>query len=401
MPLAVSGLTKPPLRSNALGYGRGGVAGIYSVSDTNDDSCVTQPEQPAYQWPSNILTNALSAATLPVTERASSNSGDGLSGGAIAGIVIGVVAALAIVGFALWFLLRRKRSRERAAHIEPLGRKETSHEVDLADDLGPYTETNSGRSVAAPMIEPYRTIGSFDPPPAHEHDGQLGSHTGSQELSRFGSTSSPGFAGVGAAGAGAALTSRSLSRDSRENDRGLLDEELRPSGPGVAAALPTKSSGPAYVPPSRPTAPSGPTTTEDNASKVTTSGSTDIHGSLPPAAGGMRISNPDHDADILARPLGAAYDHTAIQERERRRRPEFSGPTFRRHEDAGRVPVTRPRIQEEEIVDLPPLYTDVPRDGPEHLLAGNPEDVSATSSGAASPSSSLGTPGAANVRQGI
>jgi hypothetical protein len=152
MPLAVSGLTKPPLRSNALGYGRGGVAGIYSVSDTNDDSCVTQPEQPAYQWPSNILTNALSAATLPVTERASSNSGDGLSGGAIAGIVIGVVAALAIVGFALWFLLRRKRSRERAAHIEPLGRKETSHEVDLADDLGPYTETNSGRSVAAPMI---------------------------------------------------------------------------------------------------------------------------------------------------------------------------------------------------------------------------------------------------------
>lgn len=379
------------------------MAGIYSVSDTNDNSCVTQPEQPAYQWPSNILTNALSAATLPVTEQASENSGGGLYGGAIAGIVIGVIAVFTIVGLALWFLLRRKRRRERAAHIEPLGRKETSHEVDLADDLGPYTETNSGRSVAAPMIEPYRTIGSFDPPPAHDQDGQFGSHTGSQELSTFGSTSSPGFAGVGAVGAGPAPTSESLTRESRENDRGLLDEELRPSGPGVAAALPTKSGVSAYVPPPRPSPPSIPRTTDDNGSKIitNTSGSTDVHGSLPPPAGGMRISNPDHDANIPTSPLGAAYDHTASQERERRRRPEFAGPTFRRHEDAGRVPVTRPRIQEEEIVDLPPLYTDVPRDGPEHLMAGNPEDVSATSSGAASPSSSLGTPGAANVRQGM
>lgn len=54
-----------------------------------------------------------SAAAMP-----ESSAGGGLSGGAIAGIVIGVVGGLAIVGLFAWFFLRRRRKQNAKAGTE-------------------------------------------------------------------------------------------------------------------------------------------------------------------------------------------------------------------------------------------------------------------------------------------
>jgi len=73
----------------------------------------------------------------------------------------------------------------------------------------------------------------------------------------------------------------------------------------------------------------------------------------------LRITNPANTSDIPTIPTGATLDDStpcgtrlrANHDRERQR-------TFRRHEDAGRWRAP----ENEEVVDLPPLYTDIQRD---------------------------------------
>lgn len=48
----------------------------------------------------------------------SSSDGQGISGGDIAGIVVGVVGGIAVIAAIVWFLLRRKRDKKRIAELE-------------------------------------------------------------------------------------------------------------------------------------------------------------------------------------------------------------------------------------------------------------------------------------------
>jgi hypothetical protein len=65
--------------------------------------------------------------------------------------------------------------------------------------------------------------------------------------------------------------------------------------------------------------------------------------------------------------------------------------TYRRHEDAGRIPVNR--VVDENVVDLPPLYTDVPRD--ETTLASGPSGEEGESRSPASYEALTRSPGGA------
>jgi len=321
--------------SNREGYGTGGVAGIYEVDNSTtptESACIKQSIGPTGSWPVGLATNTLSVATLPVTERA--EPGRKLSGGAIAGVVIGAVAGLAVLAFALWFLLRRKRRREAASQ------KIKGHEVDLADEPGMVRTRSASTSH---VVEPYRTLDPFE-------SGRTQSpHSSMHDLSSAdGATmTSAGLAGLGAGLAG------QRSRPS--------GEDARPSGPGVAGPLPQKGSSSSTLQSPLTSTTSRPSThalKNDLLSPSSPTSPVAPAGPLPSSA--MRVINHDDPAALPTLPPGPRLDD---RDRERRRRDPLAGPTFRRHEDAGRVPVTR---HEEEVVDLPPLYTDVPRDGPDY-----------------------------------
>jgi hypothetical protein len=72
----------------------------------------------------------------------------------------------------------------------------------------------------------------------------------------------------------------------------------------------------------------------------------------------MRVVNHDDPDELPAVPPGTAEPHRRSQVPQIDDSPRRT--TFRRHEDAGRV----------DVVDLPPLYTDVPRDGAMRLEGG-------------------------------
>jgi hypothetical protein len=66
----------------------------------------------------------------------------------------------------------------------------------------------------------------------------------------------------------------------------------------------------------------------------------------------LRIINPADTSEFPAIPVNEPRVVSTNHDRERQR-------TFRRHEDAGRWRVP----EQEEVVDLPPLYTDIRQDG--------------------------------------
>ena len=73
----------------------------------------------------------------------------------------------------------------------------------------------------------------------------------------------------------------------------------------------------------------------------------------------LRITNPANSSDIPTLPAGTSIDETPpTRDRVRTSHDRDRQRTFRRHEDAGRWRVP----EQEEVVDLPPLYTDIRRD---------------------------------------
>jgi len=73
----------------------------------------------------------------------------------------------------------------------------------------------------------------------------------------------------------------------------------------------------------------------------------------------LRITNPADASEIAILPPGASLDGTPpARDRVRTSHDRDRQRTFRRHEDAGRWRVS----EQEEVVDLPPLYTDIRRD---------------------------------------
>ena len=269
-------------------------------------------------------------------------------------MVIGVLAFFAILASALLFLLKRKRRRQAAA------KRIEEHEVDLADAYDGEDDLRRGQSNVSSHVEPYHRLDPF-----------IGGQSESFEESREGTMTSAGFAGVGAG----LVPSRSASGD-------ILEESDRPSGPGVAGPLPSKNQ-----PPSSPSSPTSPgrtlptrrplSGTSHSLKNDLLTQSSDTNVMFPPPVvtpnqgmnqgisqgRSMRVINPDDPTSLPTLPPGSRVDD---------RRSRAAGPTYRRHEDAGRVPVRRDR---EEIVDLPPLYTDVPRDGPEYTT---PSDINSS-----------------------
>ena len=331
------------IASNALGYGTGGTAGIYEVDPDmtpTRSACVKQSIAPTGQWPVGLATNTLPVATLPVTAPAGPKKG--LSSGEIAGVVIGVVAALAILLLALWFLLRRRRRRRNEAH------RVASHEVDLADRADGTSMTGMSRMDNTSTTHVIETYPQLNPFQQDQRSNSAGSSVGEN---------APTVTTAGLAGLGAGLPIH----------RQAHDEDGRASGPGVAGPLPLKTP---HRLPEPPTPASSSRSQSVHAMKSDLlNRSPDIAPSLPvqqAPAGAMRIVNHDDPYGLPALPPGARHDDPSRDPRRRGpgRRSMETGPTFRRHEDAGRLPVTR---REEEIVDLPPLYTDVPRDGPDYM----------------------------------
>ncbi|WVF65835.1 hypothetical protein IAT40_000572 [Kwoniella sp. CBS 6097] len=368
------------MMNSAQGYGRGGTAGIYESQPSNDTDCLDNKPQPTGVWPSTVTIASMDPPTLPVTESAHPpHEGGSVSGGAIAGIVVGIVILLAVVGAALFFLLKRRRRREASrAKLDSAG-------VDLADD-GTYGGRGS-RNGSQAMVEPYRQVGSFPAPSAHS------AHTPtSEDVSIY----NPGAA----ANSTTALTSGHatglphtliLTTQGHETGGGphsplSADESGSAGGPGIAGPLPSKASlhtptsstsYPASLPytsppPSQneqapaqapalvlastiPRQASPPSVSSTDSMKNATLSA--LGPSYPPRAAvpqsGMRVVNHDSPDSLPALPPGATHGHGPTP---RRRPPTDNGPTFRRHADAGRY--------QEEIVDLPPLYSEVPRDNP-------------------------------------
>jgi hypothetical protein len=258
--------------SSARGYGTGGVAGIYEVANSTRSDCILQEPQPTGSWPVGLATNTLASSTNPPDDASSK-----LSGGGIAGIVIGVLAFLVLLGLILFFLLRRKRKRRDLADKER--RVDGGYEV----DLGSRHEEQRGGDEGT--IDPFRGD-SYDLAPV---DGEP---EGTPDESTH--SSSAGLAGLGAA----------------------VGESSRQAGP-----LPPKRTSP----------------------EVET----------------LRITNPADSSEVPVIPAGASLDQTPpVRDRVRTSHDRDRQPTFRRHADAGRWRVP----EQEEVVDLPPLYTDIRRD---------------------------------------
>ncbi|OCF31633.1 hypothetical protein I317_07867 [Kwoniella heveanensis CBS 569] len=354
------------MMNSAEGYGRGGTAGIYESQPSNDTDCLDFKPQPTGVWPSTITIATMDAATLPVTESAHPpGEGGKVSGGAIAGIVVGIVVLLAIIGLALFFLLKRRKRRAATRA------KMASTGVDLADD-GSYGGRGS-RNNSQPMIEPYRQVGSFPAPSAHS------AHTPtSEDVSIYNPGAAASSTTALTSGNGTGLPHTSILTTQGHETGGphspLSADESGPSvGPGVAGPLPSKGSlhtptSSTSHPPSLPYISSPPFQHEQptaipRQASPTSAPSSDsmknatlssLGPSYPPRAaaapqGGMRVVNHDSPESIPTLPPGATHG-------PRRRPPQDNGPTFRRHADAGRY--------QEEIVDLPPLYSEVPRDNP-------------------------------------
>jgi hypothetical protein len=243
--------------------------------------------------------------------------------------------------------------------------------VDLAEGEGPYTEyENPG---PAPVLEPYRPVGSFPPPEGYEgpeghgHDNERDSAT----------TTSAGFAGLGAG--------QGRSSWIVHNADGLAGDGEERVGPGTAGPLPLKtprganaSRNPAH-PPRISTVSTTPSSGKAGQAAGPGAGAGLGVGATagPGMGGGMRIANPDAnsnpDEGSQSSRRGSANLPPPGSAGLRRAGEGYPGDDsprrtqFRRHEDAGRV----------DVVDLPPLYTDVPRDGALRL-DGAPGDAEAS-----------------------
>ena len=257
-----------------------------------------------------------------------------------------MLAGLGILLFALWFLLRRRKRKQLASH------KGVENEVDLAEDFDGSTTTGMhrlGSTSTAHVVEPFPTFTSASNP--FQHDQASNSPDSSFGEMDLGTATSGTYIGSG----GAAYAGLRTSNDSDRRD----------SGPGVAGPLPAKT----HRSPDPPSSSGSRSRTAHSLKAELLGHPTEPVPPLPiqqAPAGSMRIVNHDDPYNIATLPPGARYDDTPVRENRPRRnqggrRSIDTGPTYRRHEDAGRLPMTRG----EEIVDLPPLYTDVPRDGPD------------------------------------
>lgn len=446
------------------GYGHGGVSGLYRVNATatgNGTACL--PTQPAVK-PTSTTTMPTDVSTSPVTPTQTSTDGSaagtaapGEGGGGGPGISTAAVTVIAVIGAAIgialagivafcFFVVRRRRRNalERqgrgdkgtgASKYVAVGGSSSSssgrarhggdggggglHEVDLMDGASSIISPTSARGGGQGHISSsraYRAVPSGTLTPFGTEDGVLSPTVAS--------SSSPGFAGFGAAGAASIDADRkwqphpssaAAAAAAATTESDFVDSPMTATNPfdasplnaeDAAAALAFRGGShgdrrPSYV--SSPSSlsayelqdqhrrqssgPSGAAPLMRTKSQEAAEELIDVEFSqdrTEPAtrttaavasaggAGGFRITNAsDRDPADLARhtPPPASQQQSmsgvpviaAPTRRTAGQRAAYQQPRFVRHADAGRVD-NRPPPQEEEVIDLPPLYTDLVRE---------------------------------------
>ena len=289
-------------------------------------------------------------------DNGSSSSGGGLSKGAIAGVAVGAAAGVAILICLIWLLIARRRKRAKQAEI-PNGT------VDLAE----------GGAEREPKIEPYRGEGNGMPipVPTGRRDSSY-SFTQSQSAHelRHDQPGSPGLgagaagvaAGVAGVGAAQARDRTSSSSPLTQNSKGYEAFHALNSSPTDANSPVSPRTGDSHgLPPGaqRPLSPSdsaagtfGPVAGVAASVSGSSDSQRDTKRPLPPLPPSGQ-SGEDRALPTTPRPdpsgAGPVREDSGLS--------EGSNPEFRRHTDAGEYD----NGGERQVVDLPPLYTDVPR----------------------------------------
>jgi len=184
--LAHNLLLQPPMVTNNTPYlpmkpvtdttnyvlGRSWLQQIYLVADYHNFNFSISQVALEAQEAANYVTIPAPAVTLPPTPAAPSttpqpthSSSHGLSGGAIAGLTIGILAAVALIlGAVIWWTRRRRNSREEAMvpslppppsdAAEKFGSYQKAHTHELSNDHAHrtiqemYTPTNLNHSTS-------------------------------------------------------------------------------------------------------------------------------------------------------------------------------------------------------------------------------------------------------------
>lgn len=390
--------------SNADGYGRGGVGGIYQVAEGASNSCIIAPMYTTAAWPGVLQTTTLlTAAALPtsiITSRSdiasstisdvsgddgtsdiasssrstappvtvvvtqSDSSGGGLSTGATAGIGagVGVVALGAIIAGLLFWLRKRKRD---TGVVNSYARP-----VDLNEDGG-HGMGRPPMSAIEPKVEPY---------PSPEMTGL--SQTPQMP---YGSSLAPSNTGYDAYGvAGAAVGSQ---QHQSRTSMAYSDSQMSPTGTGTGTGTGNDhsnrysmaSQGPSTNPYFPPAGQAGPLPSKTNLARQSYQQSQQSFQGPP---GGLAPQSPTagsvSGSSSSGRPLPGPpmqsfsesgtndtkhdipeHSHAGTQGHEGNTSP-VAEPVFNIHRDAEAEPVAS-----SGMIDLPPMYQDVPqrRDG--------------------------------------
>lgn len=126
---------------------QGGTTEFMVVQESNDASCL-DAQSPASSSNAPSMTSASAALPTVTTDPQSiSASSKGLKRGAVAGVVVGPIGALAAVGALIWFCLHKRRSGGT------FPRRPRKDELDLAD--GDKVESGAGLSASSSMRPEY------------------------------------------------------------------------------------------------------------------------------------------------------------------------------------------------------------------------------------------------------
>lgn len=400
--------------SNADGYGRGGVGGIYQVAEGASNSCIIAPMYTTAAWPGVLQTTTLlTAAALPtsiITSRSdiasstisdvsgddgtsdiasssrstappvtvvvtqSDSSGGGLSTGATAGIGagVGVVALGAIIAGLLFWLRKRKRD---TGVVNSYARP-----VDLNEDGG-HGMGRPPMSAIEPKVEPY---------PSPEMTGL--SQTPQMP---YGSSLAPSNTGYDAYGvAGAAVGSQ---QHQSRTSMAYSDSQMSPTGTGTGTGTGNDhsnrysmaSQGPSTNPYFPPAGQAGPLPSKANLARQSYQQSQQSFQGPPgglapqsPVTGSVSGSSSSGGPETSSRPgtfgrplpgppiqpiseYGSNDSKHGIPEQcgtgtPGNTSPITSEPVFNIHRDAEAEPAAS-----SGMIDLPPMYQDVPqrRDG--------------------------------------
>jgi hypothetical protein len=382
--------------SNAVGTGRGGIGGIYQVAPGSSTACIVSPIFPTSVITSRSVRTSVPSSSVaisavggvssasttsvrPTTQASdstapvvgSTGNSSGLSTGATAGIGagIGVVAIAAIAGLIFWLMRRRKRSTALEAH--------PARQVDLND--GPRDPPATTYAGVEPKVEPFPSSGSspgiIDPTTHLAYSSGYHERGSPLDMSTLGHPIQQYLGGAYSASGGSSTPDRTEFHDRFSISSGQMSPTaINPYFPLVVPGqLPQSPVPQANRPLSKieqerarqaqfqnpPTGFSSMAHMSARASSVSGSSSSGQQPPLSPISSTMvsevsrssKLSN-DTTAHAAANASGTINPEQHSQPEEDDSQP---GPVeFRRHQDA----------ESSAVVDLPPLYQDVPQRGP-------------------------------------